>query len=113
MLKEDLMNILRRVAQLAIDINKIHPEAALKAYGRIGVYRRFYTDAGTTRFRGMGMAQPRSRLDAQRSEWFYGRVCYVPHTRRCCLPPVMARGKAALYGLYRPVNLGGRRALVI
>lgn len=40
------MNILRRVAQLAIDINKIHTEAALKAYGRIGLYRRLYIACG-------------------------------------------------------------------
>jgi hypothetical protein len=40
------MNILRRLAQLSIDINKIQAEAALKLYARLGLYRRLYTACG-------------------------------------------------------------------
>jgi hypothetical protein len=40
------MNILRRVAQLVLDINKIPTEAAFKVYRRIGLYRRLYIAGG-------------------------------------------------------------------
>ncbi|XXX76074.1 hypothetical protein WMF30_51335 [Sorangium sp. So ce134] len=40
------MNILRRVAQLVLDINKIQAEAVFKVYGRFGLYRRLYIVCG-------------------------------------------------------------------
>ncbi|WP_438033691.1 hypothetical protein [Sorangium sp. So ce204] len=40
------MNILRRVAQLMLDINEIQAEAVFKVYGRFGLYRRLYIACG-------------------------------------------------------------------
>lgn len=40
------MNILRRVAQFVLDINKIQAEAVVKMYSRFGLYRRLYIACG-------------------------------------------------------------------
>lgn len=40
------MNIMRRVAQLLLDINKIQTEAKLEIFGRLGIYRRLYIACG-------------------------------------------------------------------
>jgi hypothetical protein len=40
------MNILRRVAQVALDLTKIQTEALLRLYGRLGLYKKLYTAGG-------------------------------------------------------------------
>jgi hypothetical protein len=40
------MNILRRAAQFAVDLNKIHTEALVRLYGRLGLYKKLYTACG-------------------------------------------------------------------
>ena len=40
------MNILRRVAQLALDLNKIQTEALIRLYGRLGFYGKLYAACG-------------------------------------------------------------------
>lgn len=40
------MNILRRVTQLVVDINKIQAEAIFEMYGRFGLYRHLYISCG-------------------------------------------------------------------
>ena len=40
------MNILRRAAQFAVDLNKIQTEALVRLYGRLGLYKKLYTACG-------------------------------------------------------------------
>jgi len=40
------MNILRHIAQLLLDINKVQAEVTLNIYGRLGIYRRLYVVCG-------------------------------------------------------------------
>src|SRR4051812_41798490 len=40
------MNVMRRVAQLVLDLNKIQAEAVVRLYGRLGFYRKLYVAAG-------------------------------------------------------------------
>ena len=40
------MNILRHVAQFALDLNKIHTEALIRLYGRLNFYKKFYAACG-------------------------------------------------------------------
>ena len=40
------MNILRHVACFALDLNRIHLEALVRLYGRLGFYKELYVAAG-------------------------------------------------------------------
>jgi hypothetical protein len=40
------MNIMRRVAQFAIDLNKIQTEALIRLYGRLNFYKKLYAACG-------------------------------------------------------------------
>src|ERR1700679_933152 len=40
------MNILRHVAQFALDLNKIHLEALVRLHGRLGFYKKLYAACG-------------------------------------------------------------------
>jgi hypothetical protein len=40
------MNILRHVAHFALDLNKIHLEALVRLYGRLGFYKKLYAACG-------------------------------------------------------------------
>lgn len=40
------MNILRRTAQLVIDLNKIQTEAVIRLYGRLNFYKKLYNACG-------------------------------------------------------------------
>ena len=40
------MNILRRVAHFALDMNKIQTEALIRLYGRLNFYKRLYGACG-------------------------------------------------------------------
>jgi hypothetical protein len=42
------MNIMRRVAQFALDLNKIQAEALVRLYGRLGFLKMLYTRCGLT-----------------------------------------------------------------
>lgn len=43
------MNVFRRAAQLAVDINKVHSEAIIRLYRRLGLYEKIYTACGMPR----------------------------------------------------------------
>ena len=40
------MNILRRTAQLVLEVNKIQAEAAVRLYGRLHIYKLVYSACG-------------------------------------------------------------------
>jgi hypothetical protein len=40
------MNVMRRVAQFALDLNKIQTEALIRLYGRLNFYKKFYAACG-------------------------------------------------------------------
>jgi hypothetical protein len=40
------MNILRRLAQFALDLNKIQTEALIRLYGRLNFYKKLYAACG-------------------------------------------------------------------
>jgi hypothetical protein len=40
------MNILRRAAQLVLDLNKIQTEAVIRVYGRLNFYKKLYAACG-------------------------------------------------------------------
>jgi hypothetical protein len=40
------MNILRRAALFALDLNKIQTEAVVRLYSRLGLYKKLYTACG-------------------------------------------------------------------
>jgi len=40
------MNILRRAAQIVLDLNKIQTEAAIRLYGRLNFYKKLYAACG-------------------------------------------------------------------
>jgi hypothetical protein len=40
------MNVMRRVAQFALALNKIQTEALIRLYGRLNFYKKFYAACG-------------------------------------------------------------------
>lgn len=74
------MNILRHVAQLVLNVNKVQSEAAVKLYDKLGLCRKFFTACGipceiAARLEARFLAEARRSVDEQHdlaSRWVRG-----------------------------------------